>query len=253
MKEALRSFSHVFGFEKLSKYENDYLHDANIRSSSYMGVIVVLLEIWMLGRQVFSKIIPRYQAGGELFDLIVKYTSKYWLFLLIGLGITHFCQYQKYKTLSKKQFLKLIIIGSACVLYTAVLSLETFTKVSEKAGITPVMANIMNAMLISVYVLLFVIGVTIITYALFKYRKQKSIILLEHVAITAFSLVCLAFGVFVSYSDFWGGEGDHLLPDDGYLRGLSADLPSVHHGPDPGRQLFGLLPGAVDLPGRLVL
>ena len=157
----------------------------------------------MLGRQVFSKILPRYQAGGELFDLIVKYTSKYWLFLLIGLGITHFCQYQKYKTLSKKQFLKLIIIGSACVLYTAVLSLETFTKVSEKAGITQIMANIMNAMLISVYVLLFVIGVTIITYALVKYRKQKSIILLEHVAITAFSLVCLAFGVYVSYSDFW--------------------------------------------------
>lgn len=204
MKEVSRSFSQVFGFNKLSKYENDYLHDANIRSCSYMGMIVILLEIWMLGRQTYSKIIPKYQAGGELFELFMKYTSKYWLFLLIGLGITRFCRYQKYRTLSKKQFVKLLIIGSACVLYTGVLSLETFTKVSD--SITPVMANIMNAMLISVYVFLLVIGVTIIVYALIKYRKQKSTLFLEHVAITSFALVCLAFGVFVSYSDFWSGK-----------------------------------------------
>lgn len=204
MKEVSRSFSQVFGFNKLSKYENDYLHDANIRSCSYMGMIVILLEIWMLGRQTYSKIIPKYQAGGELFELFVKYTSKYWLFLLIGLGIMRFCRYQKYRTLSKKQFVKLLIIGSACVLYTGVLSLETFTKVSD--SITPVMANIMNAMLISVYVFLLVIGVTIIVYALIKYRKQKSILFLEHVEITSFALVCLAFGVFVSYSDFWSGK-----------------------------------------------
>lgn len=167
-------------------------------------MIVILLEIWMLGRQTYSKIIPKYQAGGELFELFVKYTSKYWLFLLIGLGIMRFCRYQKYRTLSKKQFVKLLIIGSACVLYTGVLSLETFTKVSD--SITPVMANIMNAMLISVYVFLLVIGVTIIVYALIKYRKQKSILFLEHVEITSFALVCLAFGVFVSYSDFWSGK-----------------------------------------------
>ena len=204
MKEVRRSFSRILGFDKLSKYENDYLHDANIRSCSYMGVIVILLEIWMLCRQTYSKIIPKYQEGKELFDLIVKYTSKYWLFLLIGFGITYFCRYQKYKTLTKKQFIRLFVIGCACVLYTGVLSLETFTKVSD--SITPVMANIMNAMLVSVYVLLLVIGVTIVTYALVKYRKQKSILLLEHVAITSFTLVCLAFGVFVSYSDFWSGK-----------------------------------------------
>ncbi|MBR6053326.1 MAG: hypothetical protein IKP55_06080, partial [Clostridia bacterium] len=51
----------VLGFEKLTKYENDYLHDANIRSCSYMGFIVVLLELWMLIRQSYSKILPKYQ------------------------------------------------------------------------------------------------------------------------------------------------------------------------------------------------
>ena len=204
MKKALHFASHILGFEKLNKYERNYLHDANIRNSIYMGVIVILLEIWMLVRQTWSRILPKYQAGGDLFNLLVKYTTKYWLFLFIGLGIMLFCLYQKDKKLSKGRFRALIAIGSVCVLYTSVLSLESFTKESD--SITPVMAGIMNAMLVSIYVLLFLIGVTIITYALFKYLKNKRVVLLEHLAIIDFTLVCLAFGVFVSYSDFWGGK-----------------------------------------------
>ena len=205
MKRALYHFSHIFGFEKLNRYERDYLHDANIRSSSYMGVIVVLLEIWMLVRQTYSKIIPKYQAGGDLFGLIVKYTTKYWLFLLIGLGLMLFClYYQRDKRLKKGRFITLLTVGAACILYTAVLSLETFTKASDT--ITPVMAGIMNVMLVSIYVLLFAIGVCIVVYALFKYLKNRNIVLLEHLAIIFFTLICLAFGIFVSYSDFWGGK-----------------------------------------------
>ena len=204
MKKALRFASHILGFEKLNKYEREYLHEANIRSSIYMGVIVMVLEIWMLIRQTYSKIIPKYQAGGNLLDLMIKYTTKYWLFLLIGLGIMLFCSFQKDKKLSKGRFWALTIVGSACVLYTAVLSVESFT--AESDSVTPVMAGIMNAMLITIYVLLFLIGAAIVIYALFKYLKRKTIVPLEHAAIIGFNLVCLAFGVFVSYSDFWGGK-----------------------------------------------
>ena len=146
MKKNRRFLAGVLGFERLSKYENDYLHDSNIRSCSYMGFIVVLLELWMLIRQSYSKILPKYQAGGDLFELFVKYTSKYWLFLLIGLGLMLFCLfYQRGKRLTRGKFVTLIVIGAACMLYTAVLKLETFTKTSEST--TPVMAGIMNAML----------------------------------------------------------------------------------------------------------
>ena len=205
MRKVWRFISHLFGFEKLGKYENDYLHDANIRSSSYMGVIVVLLELWMLIRQIYSKLIPKYQAGGDLFELAVKYTSKYWLFLLIGLALMLFCMfYQRGRRFTRAQFISLSAVGVACILYTSVLKLETFTKVSET--ITPVMAGIMNSMLISIYALLFVIGASVLTYAIFNYVKNVRIVILEHVAITSFTLVCLAFGIFVSYSDFWGGK-----------------------------------------------
>ena len=205
MNDALHFISHVLGFEKLSKYENDYLHDANIRSSSYMGVIVVFLEIWMLIRQTRSKIIPKLEAGGDLFQLMVKYTTKYWLFLLIGLGIMLFCLFQKHKKMTRGQFVSLTTVGVLCILYTGALGLETFTQVSD--SVTPVMAGIMNAMLVSIYVLLFIIGADITAYALLKYRRGKTVVVLEHIAIISFTLVCLAFGIFVSYSDFWGGKG----------------------------------------------
>ena len=205
MNQVFNFIAGIFGFEKLSKYESDYLHDANIRSCSYMGFIVVLLELWMLIRQTYSKIVPKYQAGSDLFGLIVKYTSKYWLFLLIGLGLMLFCLfYQREKKLSKGRFITLLVIGLACMLYTSVLSLESFTKTSET--VTPVMAAIMNTMLVSIYVFLFVIGASIVTYVLVKYLKNKNIVALEHVVIISFTLVCLAFGIFVSYSDFWGGK-----------------------------------------------
>ena len=206
----LQFLSHLFGFERLTKYENDYLHESNIRSSSYMGFVVVVLEAWMLIRQIYSKVYPKYQAlkapvRGDLFKLLVKYTSKYWLFLLIGVGLMLFCLfYSREKRLSEGKFVTLVAIGSACMLYTVVLKLESFTKESET--VTAVMARIMNAMLVSIYVLLFVIGAAIVTYALFKYLKGRNIVILEHVVITAFTLICLAFGVFVSYSDFWGGK-----------------------------------------------
>jgi len=205
LKEALRFCAHILGFEKLSSYEKRYLHEANIRSSSYMCVIVIFLEIWMLIRQTRTKIIPKYEAGGELFKLLVKYTSKYWLLLLIALGIMLFCMFQKNRKLSRGQFAALLTVGALCIAYTGVLKLETFTQVSD--SVTPVMAGIMNAMLRSVYALLFVIGATIVTYALVKYLKHRTLAVLEHVAIIAFTLVCLAFGIFVSYSDFWGGKG----------------------------------------------
>ncbi len=205
MKRAFAFIARILGFEKLSKYESDYLHGANIRSCSYMGFIIVLIELWMLVRQTQTKIIPKYQAGEPLFDLLVRYTSKYWLFMLIGLGLMLFCLfYRRNRRLSKGQFITLFSIGSACMLYTAVLKLETFTQTSE--AITPVMATIMNVMLVSVYVFLFVIGASIVAYSLLSYLKNKNVVLLEYVAIIGFTIVCLAFGIFVSYSDFWGGK-----------------------------------------------
>ncbi len=204
MHKVLHSLSHLLGFEKLGTYERDYLHDANIHGCMYIGYITIVLEIWMLVRQTLAAVIPKCQEGMDLFSALLKYTTKFWLFLLAGIGIAVFCLYcgnHKGDRMTKGWFALLLSSGLACVLYTFVLRLESFVDVSD--SITPVMAEITNIMLICVYLCLFVIGAGIVMYTLFRFLKNKRLILLEHLVVIAFALICIAFGIFVSYVDFW--------------------------------------------------
>lgn len=204
MVKALRFLSHLFGFEKLTPNEKDYLHESNKRASIYMGFIVMGLEVWMLIRQIKKRVIVKVNEGQPLFDMMVKYTSKYWLFLLIGLGLMIFCIFftKKRKKISKPAFITLMVSGALCFLYSFVIFIENFTKVNAAAGILEQQAFIMNFLMVMLYVLTGVIGVSIIIYSIFKYYKNKSINVLEHVIIASFTIICLDFGFYVSYSDF---------------------------------------------------
>ncbi len=204
MKKTWQSFLHLFGFERLSSYEKDYFHDANVLGCMYIGYITVAMEVWMLARQSISKIIPNCLEGMGLLPALIKYTTKFWLLLLCGLAISLFCQfYRNHKTSKMKKgwFIALVISGSACVLYTFVLSLETFFQAGD--SITPVMAQLCNVMLVCLYLCLFVIGMSVVIYALFRYLKSRRVILLEYLIVITFALICFVFGIFVSYTDFW--------------------------------------------------
>jgi len=202
MKSILSSLSHLLGFERLSEYERNYLHESNMQTGIFLGIITILLEIWMLIRQALTNIIPDYQEGGQLFELIVQNTSKYWLFLLFGLGLAFFCLFRtRDKQLTKGRFFTLLATGLACILYTPVAFLESYLEAGDT--ITPTMAGIVNVLTVSLYVLLFMFGATIVIYALNNHLKNRNIVLLEHLTIGFYSLICLAFGILVSYTDFW--------------------------------------------------
>ena len=205
MNKLMQLFTHAFGFEKLSNYEREHLHEANLQSSAFMGFIGVMMEIWMLVRQTVTKIIPAYQKGGKLFDLIVSYTSRYILIFLFGLGLMIFCMIAPKKEFTKKRFIALLLSGSVCILYSFVLFLETF--MTESETVTATMAGIVNFLIVAVYIVLFLFGVTIVTYTVLRYMKKKVIVLLEHMVIILYTLVALGFGILVSYTDFWSGKG----------------------------------------------
>ncbi|MCR4742516.1 MAG: HD domain-containing protein [Treponema sp.] len=205
IKKALHLLAHLLGLEKLSKYEKDYIHDSNVHSSMYIGFITIGLEIWMLVRMFLTKIYPKYLAGMSIITGLIKYTTKFWLFLLVGQGMAFFCMFcrnHKEDKMSKAWFIGLFESGLASVLYTLVLNLETFIKVSD--SVTPVMAGIMNVMLVSIYFFALLFGVTIILYAIFRYFKNKRLLFLEYLVVILFGVIGVCFGIYVSYSDFWG-------------------------------------------------
>lgn len=47
----------LLGFEENTPYVKKYLFDANITSSIYMSVVVIVLEIWMILRTLIKYVI----------------------------------------------------------------------------------------------------------------------------------------------------------------------------------------------------
>lgn len=203
MKKVLSFVSHLFGFNKLTKYENDYLHDSNIRSSVYMSSIVIILELWMIIRQFHKNIIPALKAGDAFTKAMFTgtYLSIFILILLTSLTVVLFCLfYSREKVITKTQFIVQTTLSSICSLYSFFIFFEYFRK-----GNTP-KAYIMNTFLIVLYALAFIISISSIAYGLLRYKKHKNFIIFEHLVVTGFALLCLSFGIRVSYNDFLGGK-----------------------------------------------
>lgn len=70
-----------FGFNKMSPYEKAFHRDANIRSTFFMALIIIVLESWMIIRFIKKYVLTGKYATPELF---IKYSKNYWLLLLIG-------------------------------------------------------------------------------------------------------------------------------------------------------------------------
>ncbi|MBP3754346.1 MAG: EAL domain-containing protein [Lachnospiraceae bacterium] len=70
-----------FGFNKMSPYEKAFHRDANIRSTFFMALIIIVLESWMIIRFIKKYVLTGQYATVELF---FKYSKNYWLLLLIG-------------------------------------------------------------------------------------------------------------------------------------------------------------------------
>ena len=85
------------------------------------------------------------------------------------------------------------------------LSLESFVSVSE--AVTPIMAGIANVLTVFLNISLFLFGSLIVIYALLRYLKKRRVVLMEHLTIGLYCLICIAFGILVSYTDFWEQKG----------------------------------------------
>lgn len=202
MKKVLSFLSNVFGFNKLSKHENQYLHESNIKTAVYMATIIVILEIWIILRQYKKYVIPHLAAGNRLnLEFFTKIALSVFLLIIVtSLAVMAFSLYYQVKKFSKRGFIVQVAVSSAPTLYSFFAFFEYYLKTGDHQAIT------MNSFLISLYVLAFTIGVSSIIYACFRYFKNERLTILEHVIITSFAVQCLAFGIRVSYNDFFGGK-----------------------------------------------
>ncbi len=79
----MRSILSWIGFEKQSKYVKDYYYAENMRSSIYMSIVIIILEVWMIIRMT-QTIIERNDMD-RFMHYFEKYYSNYLILLANGI------------------------------------------------------------------------------------------------------------------------------------------------------------------------
>lgn len=210
----------LLGFKRNSKYVSSYLNEANIRSSVYMGVVVVALEFAMICRSMDKYNIFHYILNHNLkngFDYLFANTSLYWLFMFAGFAMMMFSiTYLVDKQNPKKKSIVLPFV------FSGILILSTIFIFKEADGFKNWDVRyykISNIGVIFLYIFSFMLALTIIGHTIYKIKFSKNSQLLSETVIIMFALICLTFGVKVGYTDFFSrfylGSGLPKVTSDG--------------------------------------
>lgn len=186
----------LLGFKRNTRYVKNYLNDANIRSSIYMAFIVIVLEIWMIIRNVNKYVAPGWNNGATSnFELLFTYTGLYVLFIVCSFAVLIYAISYLKSDYTKKDFILSIVTSGISILWPFLLFLENLSFENSKQVVS-------SATTITVYISMTLLGGVILGNALYKKKYDHNSPILSVAVITCFALVCLAFGIKVGYSDF---------------------------------------------------
>ncbi|MCR5350648.1 MAG: GGDEF domain-containing phosphodiesterase [Acholeplasmatales bacterium] len=209
LKRFWEGFLKFFGFRRNPKYVKDYLNEANMKSGIYMGAIIVGLEIWLIIRQTdeyVRKKIVAYTGFEDKFKLAYSYLNLYILFLIVGISLFIFAlTFTKNKKKDTRlQFILNLVFGSISIFWFFMLfpadDCKNLFPLSFEESVR--VANVTRYLLIVLYMLMPVFGGLIIAHTLYKHIKHKNNTIISIGIIITFALICLIFGIRVSYSDF---------------------------------------------------
>ena len=207
MKEFIKSFwdkfREIFGLKRNDKYVRNYLNEANMRSGIFMAAIIFALEMWLLVRQTNKYILPSLSGVNDFpgfFELVFKNTSNFWIMLSFGAAMMIYCaQYLGNKS-SKGKMITTIVFASLSLAFVAMLPFEfIFNSIAFGKSTR---GDIAGAFKLTFYIAVFLFAVAVIFASIYHYKGGRAASLSSVIVISLFSLVCLMFGVMVSYSDF---------------------------------------------------
>lgn len=197
-------FLNIFGIRKNTKYVKNYLNEANMRSGIFMSFVIFVLEIWLVARQTRKYIIPTMQDPNNtysFFRVVFSNTSLYFLMMFFGVAMfAYSLLYMGKKKSKSKMIIPLVAAGLSLVIF-CLLPLEfkyksiNFADASQAKVIRGVFR-----LLFYISVALFDIGIIFSTIYRYKGGRRESFS--SVLVISLFALVCLMFGVMVSYGDF---------------------------------------------------
>ena len=197
-------FLNIFGLRKHTKYVKNYLNEANMRSAIFMSAVIFVLEIWLVLRQTHKYVIPQFNDASNTlnwFETIFSNTSLYFLMMSFGAAMLWYSiQYINKRKSVKRMVIPIVFAGISLIL-CCFLPLEF--KLGTINFANPDRAKVIRSLfrlLFYVAVVLFDIG--IIFSSIYRYRGGRRASISSIMVISLFALVCLMFGIMVSYGDF---------------------------------------------------
>lgn len=208
IKAFFSKFADMAGFKRNSKYVNAYIHKANIRSGLFMAAVVAILEVWLVIRQHDKYIISLVQGGQPYFYNLFKYTSLFWLLMVMGISMFLYCFNYLHETKGKGLELSVIVSSAIGIVLCCLLPLEqSLAKFSSKL--------VDNILLVSLYGAILAYHVVTIVSVITRSHGKNIDWLQAVMVITLFATCLLIFGIKVSYGDFTSMKGYGKLDANG--------------------------------------
>ena len=201
LSKVWNGFLNIFGLRKNSRYVKNYLNEANMRSGVFMAFVIMVLEIWLVIRQADKYVIPKIAGGMNFFEAMFKYTSLYFVMMFFGAAMFMYSLQYLGKHKSKSKMIVPIIFAGLSIALCCLLPFEFKFK---SIVVNPEMdaVTIQGILKLFFYAAVFLFDVGIIFSSIYRYRGGKRASVSSVMVISLFALVCLAFGVMVSYGDF---------------------------------------------------
>lgn len=199
-------FLDLFGFRKNSKYVKKYFNEANMRSTIYMSAVIVILEIWLVARNTSKYVIGKDALKPDFNWFLSMYnrTGTFWLFMIAGFTMLVFSIFylkDKHKPTKAGNILcnttAIVLIVYSIYFLVMYGSLKKFSFANSISNVTSVCILILSLSALFV-------GITSIIHNIYKNKHNENSIIISVFLVVFFSIMCLVFGIYVSYSDFFG-------------------------------------------------
>ena len=219
VKKFFQKFADMFGFKRSSKYVADYLHEANMRSGTFMAAVIVILEIWLVFRQTQKYVIKAITGGTPFFQATFQNLWTYFLLMSLGVAMFLYClQYISHKNTKTKLILITVFAGLSIALCCFLPFEFKYKSINFAKGGVYVYRGVFKLIF---YASIVFFDVAVILASIYRYIGGTKTAISSVLVISLFAFVCLAFGIMISYGDFTGTKvfydaaGNPIIMADG--------------------------------------
>ena len=200
-------FLNIFGLRKNTKYVKNYLNEANMKSAIFMSFVIFVLEVWLVIRQTNKYIYPAFtdptnsSYGLPWFQIIFQNVSLYFLMMFFGGAMFAYSLLYVDKRKSRAKMIVPIVAAGISLVLFCLLPFEFIYGSINLAD--PSKAKIIRgALRLMFYISVALFDIGIIFSTIYRYKGGRRESISSVLVISLFALVCLMFGVMVSYGDF---------------------------------------------------